>query len=163
MWRFSDPFGRVITDGLSSVPVDPANTDYQRIIASGVEIAPYAKYASLSDSKAGRLAELSDRRVRAEQAFLFGGMPLKLDEATQARISGAIQYLTRNPAVTVPWQVSRGVFVDLGLPQVQALADASGAHVQACFTNARVLATQINAAATIAAVEAVNLDSGWPT
>jgi hypothetical protein len=96
--------------------------------------------------------------------FSFGGMPLVLDASTEARITGAVAYLERNPAVTeLHWDLTGdGDFITLPRENVLALGDAAGAHVQAVFSHRKDLTDAVNAATTIAELEAVDLESNWP-
>jgi hypothetical protein len=162
MWRFSDPFGRVITDGLNSIPTDPANTDYVRILAAGVEIAPYAKYASLSDSRAGRLAELSDRRWKATQRMAFDGVQTAADSAIAALTGAVVALQLLDPGGTVQWKLAAGEFRTYALADLVQLAGATRDHIQACFDNELALTAQIQGAETIAAIEAIDIEQGWP-
>lgn len=152
----------ILRDDGATVPCDPANADYQRILASGLGIAPYARFASLDEAKASKLADLSAIRSRAEQAFTFAGQPIRLDESTQFRIASALQYLTLSGETGADWQARRGVFVTLSKAQLEAMAVAAGVHVQACFARAKALTNSINAASTIAEIEAIDLTQGWP-
>lgn len=155
------------------IPADARNTDYRRIV-DGVpasqfseaippaEILPFQRFAALDEAKVARLGELAHRRWLAEQNFSFGGVSLALDDGTQRRIGGAIQYLQLSEETSVRWQVARGVFATFSAEQMAALGVAAGAHVQACFANVETLAGLIEAAETIADVEAVDLEQGWP-
>lgn len=149
------------SDG-ATIPADPKNADFAKLVADEVTIAAFQRFATLEAAKEGRLAELAHRRWLAEHDFSFGGTPLVLDDGTQRRIGAAVQYLALSEATQVRWQVSRGVFATFTAEQVQALAVAAGAHVQACFANVETLAGLIEAAVSIAAVEAVDLEQGWP-
>lgn len=116
----------------------------------------------LAAAKAARIDALAERRWRAEQNFSFNGSPLTLDDGTQRRIAGAIQYLAISGEASVRWQVVRGVFVTLTAAELTALGIAAGAHVQACFANVETIAGLIEAAEDEAAVAAIDLDAGWP-
>lgn len=144
------------------IPADPTNADYAALLEAGASISPFQRFATLEEAKLGRLDELAHRRWVAEQNFSFGGSPLTLDDGTQRRIGGAIQYLELSAEPSVRWQVTRGVFATFSLAQIKALGVAAGAHVQACFANVETRAGEIEAAETIEEVEAVNLNQGWP-
>jgi hypothetical protein len=109
------------------------------------------------------LTALSARRRTAEENFTFNGTGIYLDEGTQARIDSAISGLERSPVgTTTPWQVSPGVFQDFDLATLEAMGLAAFNHVKACFENARTISGQITAATTIAEVDAVDTEVGWP-
>lgn len=147
------------SDG-ASIPADPANSDFAAINLE--DVAPFQRFATLDAAKSERLAELAHRRWLAEQAFNFNGSPLALDDGTQRRIAGAIQYLSISNEPSVRWQVARGVFTTLSAAQLTGLGIAAGAHVQACFARVETLAAEIEAAPSIDAVEAVDIEQGWP-
>lgn len=117
----------------------------------------------LATGKSHMLAQLSARREQAETAFSYGGVPVKLDEGTTARLAAASAGLARKPSgETVDWQLARDVFQALDLAALEAFGDAAFDHVQACFANARTLAEAINAAADLDALRVIDLDAGWP-
>lgn len=131
----------------------------------GQFIAPPAAppFATLAEAKAARLDALAARRKGASQAFTFNGMSLRLDADTENAISKAIQALERQPeGTTISWEVSRGVIVPFDLATLHAIGDAAFLHVQACFTNVATITALINAAETVEAVQAVDLQTGWP-
>jgi hypothetical protein len=161
--RYVTPDHRVILrDDGACVPTDPANTDYAAILASGVTIAPYAKYATLADAKAGRLRELADRRWKATQRFVFDGVETQADGAISA-ITAAV--VARQAfAITAPqsWKLADGEFRSFDTTEILQFGAAVQAHVQTCFDHEAALTVQIEAAATIAAIEAVDISAGWP-
>ena len=120
--------------------------------------------ATLAEAKTARLEALAARRKIASQNFTFNGMALRLDPDTENAISKAIQSLARQPEGTViNWEVSRGIIVPFNLATLYAIGDAAFLHIQACFTNVAAKTTLINAAETIEAVNAVDLETGWPS
>ena len=117
----------------------------------------------LDEVKQTALLNLSVRRKQAEEAFVYSGMSIKLDEGTQSRIDGALNGLERKgPGATVPWQISPGVFTEFDATTMEALALAAFDHVELCFENAKVIANQITGATTNAQVDQINLEIGWP-
>jgi len=135
----------------------------ERLIAEFDGLDAYPTGDLLEGAKAHMLGRLSARREQAETAFSYGGVPVKLDEGTTARLAAASAGLARRPSgETVDWQLARGVFQALDLAALEAFGDAAFAHVQACFANARTLAEAINAAADLDALREIDLDAGWP-
>ena len=162
MHRYANPDHTVIlraSDG-ACIPTDPRNADF--IAIGEAPIAPWAQFASLTAAQDGRLAQLSARRKVAEEAFTFNGTPIRLDEGTQGRINAAISYLSLSGAPSVRWQVARGTFATFTASTLQTIGVAAGAHIQACFANVETLSGAILAAEDVAAVEAIDLDDGWP-
>lgn len=118
---------------------------------------------TLAVLKSERLEALAARRKVASQNFAFAGMPLKLDPDTENAISKAIMSLARQPGGTViNWEVSRGVIVPFDLATLEAIGDAAFLHVQACFTNVAAITALILAASDAEALDAVDLNAGWP-
>lgn len=152
---------RRLADG-ACIPADPANADYIRLVDEEVEIAPFQRFETLDVAQDARLRELSERRKAAERAFTFAGRAIDLDEGTQGRLFAALKYLELSGEDSVRWQVARGRFQSFTARELETLAEAAGAHVQACFANVEALAGEIAAAQTVAAVEAVDLEAGWP-
>lgn len=83
------------------------------------------------------------------------------DRDSQALLTGAAVAAMLDAGYTVSWKASSG-WVTLDAPSIIGLASAVRAHVQACFERERVLAQQVEAAATLAEVAAADLMSGWP-
>lgn len=155
--------GRVVNLILASDGFNPGSGLTMRP-ATAEDVIDFAteRFSTLDEAKFARLAELAHRRWVAEQAFSFNGMAILLDDGTQRRIGGALQYLDLSGETSVRWQVARGVFTTLSADALKSLAVAAGAHVQACFANVETLAAEIDAATTISAVTAISLDRGWP-
>lgn len=102
------------------------------------------------------------RRSTIADSFTFNGQPMKLDPETESAVSKAYSALSRQPAgTTIDWEVSRGQFVALDLDALGALGDAAFVHVQAAFSNAKRLVELIHAADDLAALEAIDLATGW--
>lgn len=119
---------------------------------------------SLEELKAAALQAVRDRRWQAENAGVtVGGVRIRTDERTQAKVSGALQLMELNPAIeALDWEATPGVFAALDQSALVAVGLAIGAHVQACFTNSKVLSLAIAAAEDAEALTAINLQAGWP-
>ena len=74
--------------------------------------------------------------------ILFNGATIATDRESQAMISGAYSFVAANPEASISYKTAGG-FVQLNAAQVQAVANAVGQHVQACFAKEAVIATQI--------------------
>lgn len=157
-----DGEGRVVNFIVAPESFAPGDGYTTRVALDSDSIA-LDRFETLEAAKVGRLAELAHRRWLAEHAFTFGGSPLSLDDGTQQRIGGAIQYLDISGETSVRWQVARGVFATFSAAQLNALGIAAGAHVQACFANVEILSEAIEACTTIAEVEAIDIEAGWPS
>lgn len=93
--------------------------------AAGVEAAAYRQ----------RLGELIKRRAYELEigGMTVNGSRVNTDRSDQSMIGNALSFLTLNPEETIEFQQANNTFVQLGLAQIQGLASAMGAHVQAHF------------------------------
>jgi hypothetical protein len=78
------------------------------------------------------------------------------DRESQAMLVGAYNYLSLNQEATIQWKGETG-FVTLGLAQIQAIASAVGAHVQACFAKEAEIVAEI-VAGTITTTAAIDTE-----
>jgi leucyl aminopeptidase len=53
-------------------------------------------------------------------------------------------------------------WVALDAATMTAIGVAVGRHIQACFSRAKALADEVAAASDAAALDAINIDVGWP-
>ena len=109
--------------------------------------------------KAARIAELAAVRFARETEGVAG---LRSDRESQALLTGAALAATLDPEYTVDWK-GEGGWTTLDAVQLLAAAQAVRGHVQACFSNERVLAAAIDAAADMDAALAIDLGQGWPS
>lgn len=119
---------------------------------------------SLADRKAQMAAAVRARRWQVETGgIIVSGAPIRTDESSQAKISGAVALFDNDPTLTaIDWEAQPGVWVTLDETAMRAIGVAVGRHVQACFSNARSLIEAINAAAGDAALDAIDIGAGWP-
>lgn len=116
----------------------------------------------LSAARADRLRALADRRYQAETADIqVDGIRLRTDREAQSLLTGAALAALLDPGYSLAWKGVEG-WVDLSAAQVIALAGAVRTHVQACFDRERALAQLIDLAPDPAALNAVDIDAGWP-
>lgn len=106
--------------------------------------------------------EIAAARYSAETAgTTIMGIPVETDRESQATFTGAAVRALRNPSYVVKWK-SRTGFVNLTNDQILDVADAVGDHVQACFDREAVLLQQVEAAETLADLQAIPINTGWP-
>lgn len=109
------------------------------------------------------LERLAERRKQASRDFTFAGMSIVLDADTESAIAKATQGLERQePGSFISFEMRRGVFVRLDLIWLQALGDGAFAHVQACFSNVERITNLVYATTTLQALEAIDINIGWP-
>jgi len=119
---------------------------------------------SLSSIQAGARAQIAATRY----ALVAGGVTVNghpFDTSLEARANWDSVYLAAlgNPALAIQWKLTSGVFLPLDAAQITAIGQALLGFVQSCFAYEESLLAQINAAATIPAVQAIDLVTGWPS
>ena len=118
---------------------------------------------SLADLKSARLEQLATRRRQATSVVTVGGMTIPWNDTTENRIANAVKALEMKPeGTTVSWEVTRGVFATLDLPTLTAIALAAFDVQQAAFDNVRALTDLILTAADETALNAIDIETGWP-
>lgn len=123
-----------------------------------------AEAPSLAAAKVRKLAELAERRWRAEiGGITIGALPVATDAAAQAKLTGAVVASLLDNAYSVRWKLADGTFALLDHETLITAAQSVRAHVQGCFDHEAVLADQINAASDTTQLAACDLDSGWPS
>lgn len=145
------------TPETQTILFDDAFTDDVVAAVNGYDAAWLARV------KTGRIEAVAAlRRGAVINDFSFNGVPMKLDESCENALSKAYAALSRQPVGTeIDFEVSRGNFMSFDLAAVGAISDAAFVHVQRCFTNARRLTDAIIAAEDLAALDAIDLETGW--
>lgn len=141
----------------------PAGEVFAGFAYDGLTFSPPA--VSFENLRAAKLAALADRRWQAETGGVdFNGSIIRSDATSQAKITGAVSLFASDPTLTViDWEATPGEWVQLDASTMTAIGVAVGRHVQACFSNAKTLSQGILAAADQAALDAVDMEVGWPT
>jgi hypothetical protein len=161
------PFGPFQINGVSY----PANvlvlwTD-EELDQIGLERVPdpEPEPMSLSQLKTQKIDQIREiRQFHELKGITVGGAPIRTDDKSQSKLTGAVTYLTLAPSVeTINWEAIPGVFVALTREQIMGTGLAVGAHIQACFDRSKELTISINAAPTIQDVNAIDITSGWPS
>lgn len=124
-----------------------------------VERPPQERAEKLSELKAEKLADLADRRWRAETGGIslpgLGDMPT--DRETQNKLTAAYVLATADAKFSTRWKIAAGQFVSLDSATVIAVAGAVAAHVRTCFEREATASAQILAAGNDAELNAVDL------
>lgn len=116
----------------------------------------------LDAMKAERLGDLAAVRYERETGgIVLNGAAIATDRQSQGLVNGALALVTADPSKTIDWKAAGG-WIRLDAQIIQAVAFAVGSHVQACFSRERELAEQIEAAADLEALDAVDIAAGWP-
>jgi hypothetical protein len=112
-----------------------------------------------------RLQELAAQRYNIEcKGITVPGIgSIATDRGSQSMITGALTYVTTlAPDQTIGWKLMDGTFVSITTSQLQQLASAVGAHVQACFAREDTLGQMISNAPTDEGIRAIDISIGWP-
>lgn len=122
---------RIIADHGRLIPVDPLNSDYAAIIASGIEVAPY-----VADLK----AYASEKRWRKEVGGItVNGIEVPTDDRSKTMVGRAAR--TNGTVTETPFVVAGVNYGVLTKAQFVAIDAAIDEHVAATFeTLASVIA-----------------------
>lgn len=86
---------------------------------------------------------------------------VRLDETTEARLTGAKAYLNDNPTQIIYWSLGGGNILELTQPMVNTIANQAGAHVQRGFKLYGLLCQQINNISTIDDMDNFDIHENW--
>lgn len=119
---------------------------------------------TLDQHKADRWAQIKAAREAADfGGFVWGGDTFDSDAMSQSRIQGAavlaMQALAAQQPFAIDWTLADNTVRTLDGTDMAALGQALAVHVGTQHETARLLRAAIDAAADIAAVEAI----AWPT
>lgn len=142
----------------TDVPI-PDGMTFPRFVAGAWISDPDAYLPRLKESLK---AAVAFKRAQIERGGVdFNGARIETDDASQAKLTGALRYADINPAAQIDWKGRDGWF-RLNPAQMRALGQVVGAHVQACFTAQRTHEEAIDALTTVAEVMNYDIEAGWP-
>ena len=125
-------------------------------------IAPVDPRTPLRQAQDRKLAELAAWRYAQEVGGVnFGGARILTDRESQATITSAYISLSQGLATSIDFKAEGGQWITLGIAQIEPIAQAVVAHVQACFTAEKQLADQVEACTTVEAVDALAFPEGF--
>ena len=111
---------------------------------------------TLSDLQAAKWAQIKRDRDEAEfGGFTWDGSPFDSDAISQSRIQGAVQLAAMAPGFTIDWTLANNSVRNLSAADLANVGAALVMHVAAQHDKARTLRSQIEAATTVAEVDAV--------
>lgn len=143
-----------------SPPPQPGESSKFQLVTAGIENYKSDYLAVARPQKWEQIAAQREDRIKQ---FYFGGLLVVLDLETKANLAGVVIGLDRNPDITgIDWSLGDGVFVFLSRETLYAMADAAFLYIQACFSRAKALTDEANAATDIDALAAIDITSGWP-
>lgn len=118
----------------------------------------------LEELKADKLAALAQRRWEAETGGLtVGGLFVPTDRETQAIVDRTVKAFGDGDLTGAVDFKSPAGFVELTEVQLRAIKAAGAQHIQACFSAEKTFTTAITSAATLAVLDAIDINQGWPT
>lgn len=181
-YAFDPATGRLIAELLAS----PGNTPAER--ADLTDVAPptcaagqvpfwdgtawacqtWPPAPTLADLKAAKWATVKARRDQAEYGdFAWDGSTFNADVESRNRIMGAVQLAalaaSAGQPYSVVWTLADNSTRTLDAADMIAVGSTLGARVGAAHANAASLRSAINAAADEAALDAIDVSTGWPT
>lgn len=131
--------------------------------AAGTVAPPEPPPVTLESAKEQKRGEIAQWRYTKEtRGVSLDGVLVKTDRESQAAINRAYSAMKDGLITSVDWKAADGGFVVLGLSEITAIAQAVAAHVQGCFTKEKTLVEQVNEAATIAEVQAIDPSTIFP-
>lgn len=111
---------------------------------------------TLADFKAAKLAELASWRYEKEVGGInLGGATIDTDRDSQGKITSAYVALREGMVTSIDFKAKGGVWVTLGIAEVEPMAQAVVRHIQGMFTLEKEIAAQIADAQTIEQVQAI--------
>ncbi|MEV5119502.1 DUF4376 domain-containing protein [Stenotrophomonas indicatrix] len=136
--------------------------DYRRWLDDGNTPLPLVPVKSLAEVKTDLLAAVTaERWSRETGGITIGGVQVGTNLDDQNRLSGVLSAIQLGELESVDFKAQSG-WVELTAPELQGIALAISAHVQACFTAERVHHEAIEQLQTRADVDAYDVMAGWP-
>jgi len=141
--RYADPQGVLIdmdvtrddeTFPFTYAPDDdaPMSNEVRALLqAGGYTIETYAE--PMPNAAALRAYAAVARWYKETGGMTVGGFTVATDDRSKALIQGAYLQAQRNPAFTAQWKIASGSFVTIGAAEIETVALAVAAHIQACF------------------------------
>lgn len=144
----------------------PASDD--DAFAIGLDGVLVYRQRTLDETKADCWFRVKNRRAAA----IAGGVDVvgigvvQSDETSKLKISGAVQMAmiaqSAGSPFSVVWTLADNSTATLNAGQMIGMGLAVGQHEYACHSNARNFRALIEAAASIAEIEAIDIEAGWP-
>lgn len=136
--------------------------DYQRWLDDGKTPLPVMPVKSLDELKADLVAAATaERWARETGGISIGGVQIGTNLDDQNRLSGVLSAIQLGGLESVDFKAQSG-WVQLTAAELQGIALAISAHVQACFTAERAHHEAIEQLQTQADVDAYDVMAGWP-
>lgn len=119
--------------------------------------------ANIIAGKADLKARVTEKRSQVEEGgTTIAGVAVKTDAGSQAKLTGALNFVGRNPIRTIKWKTAAGTFAPLNKAAIEAISDGVGEFVALCFDAEAAHYAAIDALTTPAQVAAYDVNTGWP-
>lgn len=127
------------------------------------EAYQYEAQGDLEGYRAHLLEELKAKRHEVEtRGVSYEGHTFGSDAESRQSVVETLEYALDQDSFSTVWKTSDGFMTDVTAADLKAVRDKIASLRQAAFDNEATLATEINAAATIDELKAVDVTSGWP-
>lgn len=137
--------------------------EYEVWLSAGNNPLPLAPVKPLDEVKADLAAAATAERWNRETGgIVLGGVQVGTTLDDQNRLSGVLSAIQLGGLESVDFKAQSG-WVQLTAPELQGIALAISAHVQACFTAERAHHEAIEQLQTQAEVDAYDVMAGWPS
>lgn len=135
---------------------------YQTWLEGGNTPLPVKPVRTLEEGKADLVAAATAERWERETGGIsIGGVQVGTNLDDQNRLSGVLSAIQLGGLESVDFKAQSG-WVQLTAAELQGIALAISAHVQACFTAERAHHEAIEQLQTQADVDAYDVMAGWP-
>lgn len=152
-----------LTTGAHVPRGNPLWDDYELWLEDDNTPLPWVPVKSLDQLKADLVAAATAERWERETGgILIGGVQVGTGLDDQNRLSGVLSAIQLGGLESVDFKAQSG-WVQLTAPELQGIALAISAHVQACFTAERAHHEAIEQLQTQADVNAYDVMAGWPS
>lgn len=119
-------------------------------------IGPVNEMTLFEKAKADKLAEIAAWRYAKETGGItVNGTEIATDRESQAQLTSAYNCLRNNLLSKIESWKSKSGWVEITIYEVEAIAGLVAQHVQQCFNEERLYGERVNAANSIAEINAV--------
>lgn len=109
-------------------------------------------------------SRISEKRWKAENGGMtVGDTPIDTDLDSVNLITATMVGMGRDPTAVVDWQDKDKNWNKVNKASIEGMHDAVFAHRQSARTNEFNLDAEVVAATTIAELDAIDIESGWPS
>ncbi|MDJ0685404.1 MAG: DUF4376 domain-containing protein [Alphaproteobacteria bacterium] len=116
----------------------------------------------LAEAKAALWDAVKQRRTEAAALVSFNGHSYQTDLDSRTNLDGARDLLASGAVSEISWTTADNVEVTHDAASLEGLWLAGAVHIAACFARAKALRVEIDAAPDHAALDAIDIEAGWP-